>query len=84
MQKEIDYPEILTLLEIETEKRKAKIISAAGEGMESNDATSILFRGMIDQFAQFKRLKIGERTCEALQAKKRRKERTGHIPFGFN
>ncbi len=74
---------ILMLIEDEIKKRKARIISAAGEGTEADDSSSILFRGMIDQFSQFERLRIGERTKAALQAKKLRKERVGYIPFGY-
>ncbi len=74
---------VLMLIEDEIKKKKARIISTVGEGTESDNSSSVLFRGMIDQFAQFERLRIGERTKDALHAKKLRKERVGHIPFGF-
>ncbi|CDK30837.1 recombinase family protein [Candidatus Babela massiliensis] len=38
---------------------------------------------MIDQFSQFEKLRIGERTKAALHAKKLQGKRVGHIPFGF-
>ena len=74
---------ILMLIEDEIKRKKARILSAAGEGTESDDAASIIFRGMIDQFAQFEKLRIGERTKAALHAKKLQGKRVGHIPFGF-
>jgi DNA invertase Pin-like site-specific DNA recombinase len=74
---------VLMLIEDEIKKKKARIISTVGEGTESDNSSSILFRGMIDQFSQFERLRIGERTKDALHAKKLRRERIGHIPFGF-
>ncbi len=58
------------LIEDEIKRRKARILLVAGEGTESDDAPSILFRGMIDQFAQLEKLRIGERTKAALHAKK--------------
>ena len=63
--------------------KKAKIISAAGEGTDSDDPSSILMRGMFDLIAQFERDIIRERTKVAMAAKKLKGERIGHIPFGF-
>ncbi len=38
---------------------------------------------MIDAFAEFERNIICERTRAAMQAKKKKNERVGHIPFGY-
>ena len=40
-------------------------------------------RRMVDAFAEYERLIIGARTKAALQVKKRKGERVGHIPYGF-
>jgi len=64
-------------------RKGAKIISAAGEGTENNDPSSILMRRMIDAFSEYERLIIGVRTKAALQSKKKNKERVGYIPFGY-
>lgn len=40
-------------------------------------------RRMIDAFSEFERIIIRGRTKAAMQAKKARGERVGHIPFGY-
>ena len=64
--------------------KKARILSAAGEGCETDDPNAILHRGLIDLFAQHERLMIKSRTKAALSAKIRRGERAGQIPFGYD
>lgn len=76
----------IAMIEMTVKKKKAKIISAAGEGTESedeNDIASFILRSVTDMFAQVERLLIKSRTKAALQAKKARGERVGHIPFGY-
>jgi len=73
----------VAMIEAAAERKGAKIVSAAGEGTENNDPSSILMRRMVDAFSEYERLIIGVRTKAALQAKKRQKERVGHIPFGY-
>lgn len=75
----------MALLQLHVNKRKAKIVSAAGEGTEGdlNDPMTYMMRGMTDLFAGFERLLIKSRTKAALQAMKREGKRVGHIPFGF-
>ncbi len=75
----------MALIQMAVNKKKAKIISAAGEGTEGDqdDPMSYMMRGMTDLFAGFERLLIKSRTKAALQAKKSRGERVGHIPFGY-
>lgn len=66
-------------------KRKgARIVSAAGEGTDDDDPTSVLMRGIIDQFAQYERLVISARTAAALASKRARGQRfTRHAPYGW-
>lgn len=75
----------MALLQLHVNKRKAKIVSAAGEGTEGDldDPMTYMMRGMTDLFAGFERLLIKSRTKAALQAMKREGKRVGHIPFGF-
>jgi DNA invertase Pin-like site-specific DNA recombinase len=66
-------------------KRGARIVSAAGEGTESNDPSAVLMRRLIDSFAEYERLIISARTRAALDAKRRRGERvSGLVPFGHS
>lgn len=64
-------------------KRKARVVSAAGEGTESDDPAAVLMRRMVDSFAEYERLLISARTRAALRAKKKRGQRVGAVPFGF-
>ena len=64
-------------------KKKARIISCAGEGTSDDDASSVLMRRMIDAFAEHERLIGKARTKAALHAKRRRGERAGRIPYGY-
>jgi DNA invertase Pin-like site-specific DNA recombinase len=74
----------VALIERLISKRGARVVSAAGEGTDSDDPTAMLMRRMIDAFSEYERLLIGARTRSALAAKRRRGERvSGIIPFGF-
>lgn len=65
-------------------KKGAKIISAAGEGTETDDSpTAGLMRRIADAFSEYERLMIGLRTRAALRAKRARGERAGTVPYGF-
>jgi len=55
-------------------RRKARLVSAAGEGTDGNDPSDILMRRMVDAFAEYERLLISARTRAALQAKRDRGE----------
>jgi len=61
----------------------ARIVSAAGEGTDSDDPSARLMRTMVDAFAEYERAMIAARTKAALAVKRARGERTGIIPFGF-
>jgi DNA invertase Pin-like site-specific DNA recombinase len=77
-------PMLMAMIESAVRRKKARIVSVAGEGTENDDPSSILFRRMVDAFAEYERLIIGARTSSALQAKIRRGERAGQIPFGHD
>lgn len=76
-------PISVAMIEAGVARKHAKIISVAGEGTENDDPASILMRRMIDAFSEFERNIIRGRTKAAMQAKKARGERVGHIPFGY-
>ena len=57
-------------------------MSAAGEGTDDDDPSSILMRRIVDAFSEYERLLIKARTRAALAAKARRGERTGQVPYG--
>lgn len=76
-------PLVLAMIESAVSRKGAKIISAAGEGTDNEDPSSILMRRMIDAFSEYERLIIGARTKAALKAKKDKGQRVGHIPFGY-
>lgn len=61
----------------------ARVVSAAGEGTDSDDPTAILLRRMVDAFAEYERAVIAARTKAALQVKRRRGESTGETPYGW-
>jgi DNA invertase Pin-like site-specific DNA recombinase len=75
-------PLVVAMIESAVTRKGARIQSAAGEGTEGNAPGDILMRRMVDAFAEYERLIIGARTKSALQAKRVRGERVGHIPFG--
>jgi DNA invertase Pin-like site-specific DNA recombinase len=65
-------------------RKGARIVSAAGEGTDSNSPADVLMRQMLDAFGQFERALISQRTRAALQAKRARGERAGGVPFGYS
>lgn len=71
------------VIEAAARRKKARIVSAAGEGSDSDDPSGFMLRGMIDLFAQYERLVIRHRTSAALQAKRARGERYGQTPYGM-
>lgn len=76
-------PLVMAMIEAAVARKHARIVSVAGEGTENDDPTSILMRRIVDAFSEYERLIIKSRTKAALQAKRDRGERTGHIPFGY-
>ena len=75
-------PIVVAMIEAAVKRKGARIVSTAGEGTENDDPTSILMRRIVDAFGEYERLVIKARTKAALQSKKKRGERVGHIPFG--
>lgn len=73
---------VSAMLEASVRKKRCRVVSAAGEGTDDDSPTSILLRRMIDLFSEHERLIIGLRTTVALQAKRKRRERTGRVPYG--
>jgi len=65
------------------EKKGASLISATEPDFFENDATFRIYRMLATEFNRIELEKIRERTRNALQAKKRRGERVGYIPYGY-
>jgi site-specific DNA recombinase len=76
-------PLAAAMIEAAVARKGARIMSAAGEGTESDEPTAVLMRRMVQAFAEYERLIIGARTRAALQAKSRRGERVGQVPYGY-
>jgi DNA invertase Pin-like site-specific DNA recombinase len=72
------------------EKRKASIVSAAGEGTGDDSPQGMLMRDIVKAFARFELAIIRQRTSAAVKAKMEQKRRAGektggrHAPFGYD
>jgi DNA invertase Pin-like site-specific DNA recombinase len=73
----------VALIERLITRKGAKVLSAAGEGTDSDDPTALLMRRIVDAFGEYERLLIGARTKSALRAKRARGLRAGNVPFGY-
>jgi DNA invertase Pin-like site-specific DNA recombinase len=71
------------LIEREAAKKGARIVSAAGEGTESDDPSAVFTRRILDAVAELERGLTAARTRSALRAKRARGERAGTEPYGF-
>jgi DNA invertase Pin-like site-specific DNA recombinase len=76
-------PMVAAMIEAGVKRNGARILSAAGEGTDSDGPTDILMRRIVDAFAEYERLIIKSRTKAALAVKRSRGERTGQVPYGF-
>lgn len=76
-------PIVNAMIERAIERKKAKIVTAGRDVKDDNDPSSILMRRMVDAFSEYERLIIGARTKAALQIKKSKGQRAGHIPYGY-
>jgi DNA invertase Pin-like site-specific DNA recombinase len=76
-------PIVNAMIERAIDRKKARLVSASGDVNDSNDPSSILMKRMVDAFAEYERLIIGARTKAALQVKKKKGERIGHVPYGY-
>lgn len=74
---------VIAMIEAGVNRKGARIVSAAGEGTEGDEPTDVLMRRIVDGFSEYERLIIKARTKAALQAKSKRGERVGRIPYGF-
>lgn len=75
----------IPLIEALVRKRRARIISAAGEGTDGdpNDPAQWIQRVIIDAFAGYEALQASFRTRAALRARRRRQLLAGALPFGW-
>ena len=77
-------PVVTAMVERLTDRKGVRIISAAGEGTDGDDPSSILMRRIVDAFSEYERLVIKARTKAALGAKRRRGESCGgNVPYGW-
>jgi DNA invertase Pin-like site-specific DNA recombinase len=74
----------LTLMTIERllDKHDSKVVSAYGEGTDSDDPSAVLMRRILAAVAENELRLISMRTSAALQAKRARGERLGRPPYG--
>lgn len=71
-------------VDLEVSRHGARLVSAAGEGTDSDEPMARVMRGIVDLFAQYERDMIRARTKAALAAKRARAEKTGGaVPYGF-
>ncbi len=77
-------PIVAAMVEAAVLRRRARIVSVAGEGTDGDDPASILFRRIIDAFAEYERLVIKARTRGALVALRRRGRVSGTVPYGMS
>jgi DNA invertase Pin-like site-specific DNA recombinase len=74
---------ISVLIEREVAKKGARIVSAAGEGTDTDDPSAVFTRRILDAVGELERALTAARTRGALRAKRARGERAGTEPFGF-
>jgi DNA invertase Pin-like site-specific DNA recombinase len=74
---------LVAMAESQVKRKGARIVSAQGEGTDSDTPDAMLFRRLVDAFAEYERAMIGARTKAALAAKKRKGGRMGQIQYGF-
>jgi DNA invertase Pin-like site-specific DNA recombinase len=77
-------PLVTGMIEAAVERAGARVVSAAGEGTDSDEPSAILMRRIVDAFGEYERLLIKARTKAALRAKRARGERTGQVPYGHH
>ena len=74
---------IAAMIERAAARVGASVVSADGVGVGDGPEAALL-RAMVDAFAQYERALIRTRTKGALQAKRRKGERVGGVPFGYH
>jgi DNA invertase Pin-like site-specific DNA recombinase len=73
----------MAMLENFAKRAGADVLTCDGVGESSNDAANNLYKGLLDCFSAYERAVISQRTKDALQNKKQRRERTGNVPWGY-
>lgn len=63
-------------------KAGAQVVTADGVSSAATPEGALM-RTLIDAFAQYERALIAARTAAALQAKRRKGQRVGQVPYGF-
>lgn len=76
-------PFVVAMIEAAIGRAGGRVVSAAGEGTESDGPSDVLMRRIVDAFGEYERLVIKARTRAALRAKGSRGERIGGIPLGY-
>jgi DNA invertase Pin-like site-specific DNA recombinase len=77
-------PVATAMIERLVQRTGARVVSAAGEGTDSDDPGAVLMRRLVDAFAEYELRIIRARTRAALAVKRSRGEYTGgEAPFGF-
>jgi DNA invertase Pin-like site-specific DNA recombinase len=76
-------PIIVAMVESLLARRKARVVSAAGEGTAGDSPTDVLMRRICDAFSEYDLLKIRFNTRTAMESLRRRGRKAGTIPFGF-
>jgi len=72
-------------LEAIVARKRARIVSAAGEGTEDDGADAVFMRRIMDANAERERFIIGQRTAAAKRVQRRRGAHTGGgVPFGYD
>lgn len=78
-------PGIIAIVEYELARKKARLVSVAGEGteFEPNEISGVYLRAITDAGAKVERLQTAKRTKAALYALKERGMQFGTIPYGY-
>ncbi|SIO60194.1 Site-specific DNA recombinase [Singulisphaera sp. GP187] len=78
---------MIAMLEAMLKGKRCRLVSALGEGTEAldpNDPMAFLTKGIVDLFSQFELMMIRFRTAGGLRAKRRKNERNGKTPYGWD
>jgi len=71
------------MIEAMAARRGGRIVSAAGEGTDTDDPGAKMIRQMLDVFAEYERAMICLRTRAALGVLRRKGQRYGEVPYGM-
>jgi DNA invertase Pin-like site-specific DNA recombinase len=74
---------LAVLVERAVAKKGCRIISASGEGTETDDPAAIFTRRILDAVSELERSLIAARTRAAMREAKARGQRVGWIPYGM-